>query len=160
MKTTMIILVVLIIVSILLFYVLGFMSRSGTASGLVGGKLIQCPDKPNCVCSEYRDDSSHFIEPIEIPADKQLDYLASLKNTLIAMGGKIEAESENYIASTFSSAVFGFVDDVEIRLDMDMHVIHLRSASRVGRGDLGANKKRMNLFKKRYNDEISKSLLK
>lgn len=152
MKTILIVLVVLIIVSILMFYVLGLTSRSGSAPGLVEGQLFRCPDKPNCICSEYRDDKAHYIEPIAIPAATQIDYLANMKMTIIAMGGKIESESENYLASTFSSAIFGFVDDLEVRIDMNHHVIHIRSASRVGHGDRGVNKKRLNLLKQRYND--------
>ena len=43
----------------------------------------------------------------------------------------------------FVELVFGFVDDVEIRLDESTGKIHIRSASREGYGDLGANRKRI-----------------
>ncbi len=66
------------------------------------------------------------------------------------MGGTINDESENYIASTFSSSIFGFVDDFEIRIDSSQKVIHIGSASRVGYGDAGVNKKRTELLKKLY----------
>ena len=71
------------------------------------------------------------------------------------MGGTINAELENYIASTFSSSIFGFVDDFEIRIDSIKKVIHIRSASRVGYGDVGVNRKRTELFKKLYNKKLS-----
>jgi uncharacterized protein (DUF1499 family) len=35
------------------------------------------------------------------------------------------------------------VDDVELRLDADQGLIHIRSASRVGRSDFGVNRKRV-----------------
>jgi uncharacterized protein (DUF1499 family) len=118
--------------------VLGQLSRSGSAPGLVDGKLQPCPDSPNCVCSEYPDDGEHFIEPIETG-----DAAKSPQQAIADLGGKIEIETENYIAATFRSPLFGFVDDLEIRIDSAHKRIQLRSASRVGRGDLGANRKRV-----------------
>jgi uncharacterized protein (DUF1499 family) len=37
----------------------------------------------------------------------------------------------------------GYVDDVEFSLDPAASVIHVRSASRLGESDLGANRKRI-----------------
>jgi uncharacterized protein (DUF1499 family) len=48
-----------------------------------------------------------------------------------------------YLHAEFRSRLFGFIDDVEFRLDPAAHAIHFRSASRLGRGDLGANRRRM-----------------
>ncbi len=72
------------------------------------------------------------------------------------MGGHIQAESDTYIAATFSSALFGFVDDLEIRIDPAQKVIHIRSGSRVGYGDAGVNRKRAESLKKLYNMNILK----
>jgi len=36
-----------------------------------------------------------------------------------------------------------FIDDVEFLIDEDEELVHFRSASRVGRSDLGVNRKRM-----------------
>jgi len=49
--------------------------------------------------------------------------------------------------------LFGFVDDLEIRIDAEVSVIHLRSASRVGKSDLGANRKRVEMIKKSYREK-------
>ena len=57
---------------------------------------------------------------------------------------------EDYIAASFSSSLFGFVDDLEIRIDSGSRVIHLRSASRVGTSDLGANSRRIHMIKKSF----------
>ncbi|PZO25782.1 MAG: DUF1499 domain-containing protein, partial [Betaproteobacteria bacterium] len=38
---------------------------------------------------------------------------------------------------------FGFVDDVEFRIDQGSGLLHVRSASRVGYSDLDANRKRV-----------------
>ena len=131
---------------------LGQKSGSGRAAGLVDGKLSACPDKPNCVCSEYPDDISHAIEPIAIGDISGADALKKLKNIIQAQGGKISTARENYFAATFSSALFGFIDDLEIRIDIENGVIHLRSASRVGTSDLGANSRRVDMIKKLYRE--------
>ena len=137
LKVIMTVLLVLAIVIIALLFMLGSHSRSGTPPGLVAGKLAACPKKPNCVCSEMKDDAAHFIEPI-ISSD------ISLVNSIIKdMGGVLVKEKDHYYSYLFTSKIFGFIDDFEVRYDPDKSIIHLRSASRVGRSDLGANRKRV-----------------
>ena len=70
--------------------------------------------------------------------------------TIKDMGGIFQHAKDNYIPATFSSSIFGFVDDLEIRIDTNQRVMHFRSASRVGYGDGGVNRKRVELFKKLY----------
>ncbi len=52
-----------------------------------------------------------------------------------------------YLAATFSSSFFGFIDDVEFRVDTQNQLIHIRSAARLGYSDFGVNKKRVNNLK-------------
>ena len=54
----------------------------------------------------------------------------------------ILADSD-YIRVEFRSVMFKFVDDVEFLFDDDQNVIHVKSASRVGYYDFGANRKRV-----------------
>jgi uncharacterized protein (DUF1499 family) len=129
---------VFVLVVLIALFVLGRQSRSGNAPGLVDGKLQSCPDSPNCVCSEYPGDSGHYVEPITAG-----DNTGILRQAIAELGGTIKTDTANYIAATFRSPLFGFVDDLEIRIDDAGNQIHLRSASRVGRGDLGANRKRV-----------------
>ena len=85
-------------------------------------------------------------------AEEAMDLI---KEVLQEVGGEIAAEEGAYISATFTSALFGFVDDVECRNDKANHTIHLRSASRVGHSDFGTNRKRVafisSLFHKRVN---------
>lgn len=150
MKSIFITLSLVIVAVIILFFVLGMMSKSGKAPGMAEGRLAKCPSTPNCVCSEYKGDRLHFIDPVSIPRNAAFDSLPILENVIRGMGGDIQAETDRYIAATFTSAMFGFVDDFEIRIDPAQRVIHIRSASRVGRGDLGVNKKRAELLKKLF----------
>jgi uncharacterized protein (DUF1499 family) len=158
MKTALIILACSFAAFIILFVILGVISRSGQASGLVEGKLAKCPDKPNCACSEQKDDVKHYIDPIAIPQNITFDTLPILKNIILDMDGTIQAESENYVAATFSSSIFGFVDDLEIRIDPVQKVIHIRSAARVGYSDMGVNKKRTESLRKQYNNKVTEAI--
>jgi len=157
MKITFIIIAFLFVAFIVGFFILGFISKSGEPSGLIEGRLAKCPNKPNCVCSEYTEDANHYIEPISIAQDITFDALPILKNIIRELGGNIQTESDHYLAATFTSAIFGFVDDLEISIDATQKIVHIRSASRVGNGDGGVNKKRTELLKERYNKNISEA---
>ena len=52
----------------------------------------------------------------------------------------------------FTSVIFRFVDDVEFLLDADSLSIHVRSASRVGYSDLGANRARALAIWQKFED--------
>jgi uncharacterized protein (DUF1499 family) len=56
---------------------------------------------------------------------------------------RVVTEQADYIHAEFASAVFGFVDDVEFRVDAAAHLIHVRSAARTGYFDLGVNRRRV-----------------
>lgn len=66
------------------------------------------------------------------------------------------------MAAIFTSKFFGFVDDLECRIDQANHTIHLRSASRVGHSDFGANRKRValitTLFQHKINTDVPRIL--
>ena len=142
----------IIIASIFLFviialFIIGYRSHSGDAYSLVEGRLKQCPDAPNCVSSESVSDAEHYIEPLVYSAGHAAQVLPRLKTIIGEMGGSIQVEKTDYLAATFTSSVFRFVDDLELRIDTGQKTIHLRSASRVGYGDGGVNRKRVESLK-------------
>ena len=49
---------------------------------------------------------------------------------------------EDYVHAEASTKWLGFVDDLEFRFDHAAEVVQLRSASRLGKGDFGVNRKR------------------
>ena len=135
---------------IIALFILGYMSHSGEAGGLVEGRLKQCPDKPNCISSEFVSDAEHYIEPLVYADDDAAQVLPRLKTIIREMGGSIQVEKPDYLAATFTSSIFRFVDDLELRIDSGQKTIHLRSASRVGHGDGGVNHKRVELLKNHF----------
>lgn len=130
------------------FVVFGMMFFKGMQSqgmqvelGLNNGSFIACPDKPNCVSSMAKaDDEEHYIAPVEIKSP-----VYTVKNMVKVLATKqemkIQKEGPNYLYYTFKSKLIGFVDDVEFAI-ID-NKLHVRSASRVGHSDLGANRRRV-----------------
>lgn len=104
-------------------------------------KLPSCPNSPNCVSSQSVDD--HFIAPFKIKGDADAAF-AALKRVLTAQARtKITAADADTLHAEATSLVFRFVDDVDAILDKAAGVIHIRSASRIGYGDFGVNRRRV-----------------
>jgi len=120
--------------------------------GVENGQLMQCPKTPNCVNSQAKDEE-HFIEPIRISGSplEAKNYLLNILNEL-DRSSVILAE-DNYIRAQFISRVFRFVDDVEfliLEIRPKETMIHVRSASRVGRSDFGVNRKRIEQIRNKF----------
>ena len=119
-----------------------FSGERPTRLGLDHGLLAPCPTTPNCVSSQSQD-SQHQIAPLTYTgspaaAIQQLKTLISeLPRTEI-----IQA-TDHYLYAEFTSALMGFVDDVEFYVEPENHQIQVRSASRLGESDLGVNRKRV-----------------
>jgi len=120
--------------------------------GVNNGKLTVCPDSPNCVSSQAEDEA-HYIAPISFDGtlkEAKTRLLEILKGETRI---KILVNRDDYIRAEFTSAVFRFVDDVEFYLSEQKTantVIDVRSASRIGHSDLGANKKRIERIRSQF----------
>jgi len=143
MKILLIILLTIFIGGLVYFFYLGFKSQSGTAPGIVDSKLTPCSDKPNCICTEYPNHKLHYTNAL---SHNQLN-IKNITNAIESTGGVISIREDNYIAATYTSSLFKYVDDFELRIDADNDLIHIRSASRVGHSDMGVNLKRIEKFK-------------
>ena len=52
-------------------------------------------------------------------------------------------QGEGYVHATATSALFGFVDDLELYADQTHGMLQARSVSRLGDSDLGVNARRL-----------------
>lgn len=147
MKILLVILLSLIFCGLGYFIYLGYKSQNGITPGLLNGKLSPCSSKPNCICTEFPNDKTHYTQAI---ANSNLD-IKKVRLIIEGMDGKIIVFQDDYIAATFTSKLFRYVDDFEVRLDNEKKLLHVRSASRVGHSDMGANLKRLDAFKKIIN---------
>ena len=101
--------------------------------------LAPCPGKPNCVYSRATEER-HAIEPF--PAGDAT--WETLHHVVMAMENvELLHEEPTYRQYVFSTALWGFRDDVQFELASEDGLIHVRSASRVGQSDLGVNRKRV-----------------
>lgn len=142
-KRALLSLIVLITLVIVVFFGLGLYSETGSPPGMANGQLAPCPNKPNCVSSESSPSDDHSIAALPIKPSMGEEPLLKAKEVVELLGGEVNFSNEQYMASTFDSDFFGFVDDVEFRVDQGSGLLHVRSASRVGYSDLGANRKRV-----------------
>ena len=136
--------------------VLGHSSKWGQPPGLVSGALAACPDKPNCVCSEFEEDAAHYVASLDYSGARAEKAWRDLRQAIEELGGKVAIDNGEYIAATFASSLFGFIDDVECRLDGARNQIQLRSASRVGHSDLGVNRKRIEAITRSFDQRVSR----
>jgi uncharacterized protein (DUF1499 family) len=61
----------------------------------------------------------------------------------VMLGTAIMREEGSYLYAEFRTRLLRFVDDVELAYDEQAGVIHVRSASRLGRRDFGVNRARV-----------------
>lgn len=147
MKIILIILITAIIAVLFYFFYLGYKSQSGITPGLVNSKLSPCSDKPNCICTEYQEDESHYTDAIKITENDPIILTQIIENAIQKTGGIITSKKPDYFSATYTSSLFRYIDDFEIRIDNEKKLIHIRSASRVGHSDMGMNLKRIEKFK-------------
>ena len=121
--------------------------------GAGGGRLANCPDSPNCVCSQ-EDRESHRVEPLTFSGDPQAAFARLVQVVKSQPRSKITAQTGSYLRAEFTTPVLRFVDDVEFLLVPGEHLIHVRSASRIGHTDLGVNRKRVEKLREAFNSAL------
>ena len=120
-------------------------SCSGTRPANLGirdDRLAACPGSPNCVSSDATDDA-HAAAPFQLIVSPQ-DGWRAVRTALVTLPRtKIISSTDDYLHAECTSAVFGFVDDLELHLRPAEKLIAVRSASRLGHSDFGVNRKRV-----------------
>lgn len=117
-------------------------------------RLQPCPETPNCV-STLAEDEEHAIAPIAydllLPEAKRC-----LQTALEQMSRMtVVTDEPDYLHVEFRSLIFRFVDDVLFAFDDTAKVIHFRSAARLGRGDYGVNRRRMEKIRRAFRDAMA-----
>lgn len=114
-------------------------------------RMAPCPDSPNCVSSRAEpSDTVHYAPPLAYTGS-----MADARQRLLAVidampRTKVVEDDGNYLHVEFQSLIFRFVDDVEFEFDDAVQAIQFRSASRVGYGDMGVNRTRMDEIKAKF----------
>lgn len=126
-----------------------FAPRPGHLGVHANGQLAPLPDTPNAV-SSYSSDPESRVEPLRFPgaSDEAWRQLREVVATHPRL--RIITEKPGYLHAEATSQLFRFVDDIEFLLDETAGHIAIRSASRVGRSDLGVNRARCESLRERF----------
>jgi uncharacterized protein (DUF1499 family) len=129
-----------------------FGAFSGTAPTNLGvreGKLKPPSKTPNSVSSQadlWPDAPQKEyarVAPIALQGDGKATIARIAQVVEGLPGARIVERRDDYLYAQFTTAVMRFVDDTEFWFDPAANVIQVRSASRVGRSDLGVNRARI-----------------
>lgn len=123
--------------------------------GLKDGRLARCKRSPNCVSSQADPaDAEHFIAPIPFKGSAPEAMAAARKAVESMRGANVIRHEAGYLYAEVRSKLMRFVDDVELAFDEKAGLIHVRSASRLGRRDFGVNRARVEALRARIEGRL------
>ncbi len=118
--------------------------------GVRDGRLTSCPPSPNCVSSQAdRGDAEHWVAPIAGAGDRAATMGAAIAALRLEPGARMVVEEDGYLRAECETLLMRYVDDLELLWDDTTRALHVRSASRIGRSDLGANRARVERLRRR-----------
>ncbi len=122
----------LLILSLALFQLVGPVPPE---LGVHNGALAPCPSPAHCARADWAVADPGSALALLVPVVQAMP-----RTTLVEQG-------DGYLHATVSSALFGFVDDLELYADQAHGLLQARSVSRLGDSDLGVNGRRLNAVK-------------
>ena len=99
--------------------------------GVNQGALAPCPSPAHCARAAWS------------VADPEAARAALVPVVAATPRTEVVEQSADYLHATASSALFGFVDDLELYSDTAHGLLQARSVSRLGDSDLGVNASRL-----------------
>ena len=119
-----------------------------TDLGVRNGNLKAAPSSPNAVSSQATG-GYHQIAPLAYKSSQE-QAMKALKSIIEnTPKTRIVETRADYLYAEYTSALMGYVDDVEFYFPPNAKIVHVRSASRLGHSDLGANRKRIEAIRAR-----------
>ena len=117
---------------ILFLLLFGLITPSSAIASHV--ELQPCIQVSHCVREELN------VESIDSPYEKVKSIVENSPRTII-----IESDGD-YLHAEVTSRIMKYVDDLEISFSPEKNSLLIRSESRVGDGDFGVNRKRVDLI--------------
>lgn len=121
--------------------------------GVHGGRLKPPSKTPNSVSSQASLYPGHpqqayaSIAPLPLKGDAEAT-LARIGTIIEGMdGAEIVSRQPDYLYVQFTTSLMKYVDDAEFWFDPVARVIQVRSASRLGSGDFGVNRERIEFIR-------------
>ncbi len=146
-------LLILVAVGLGLFFVLRWLVMRASPMpdnlGVANSSLASCPSSPNCV-STYDTDEEHGIDAIVLEGETAVAQAKLLAIIQAMPNSTLITNEPGYLHAEFRSSIWRFVDDVEVYFDEEAGLIHFRSAARLGQGDGGVNRRRIEQIQAAY----------
>tara|TARA_Y100000589_G_C27005143_1_gene568449 strand:+ start:283 stop:672 length:390 start_codon:yes stop_codon:yes gene_type:complete len=101
-------------------------------------EINPCIELSHCVLEKFN------VENIEAPYEKIKLIIEETPRT------QIVEEDGDYLHAEVTSRIMKYIDDLEVSYSKDENFITVRSESRVGEGDFGVNKKRVEKLKNNF----------
>lgn len=119
--------------------------------GVKDGKLSGPKQTPNSVVSEGIA-STHpaYVAPIAFVGDPNAAFAKLVAVLQLLDRVTVITADDGYIYAECRTEKMRFVDDFEARVDAAAGVIHVRSASRLGRRDMGVNRARVETIRQKF----------
>lgn len=141
---------VLLVVAVVLAGQAGLLRGDApTNLGVRDGRLKPPSRSPNSVTSQAALHPDHpmrgyaEIAPLPLRGDAAATLEALRRIVEGTPGAKVIKSEPDYLYAQFTTRLLGFVDDTEFWVDPSAGAVQVRSASRVGRKDLGVNRARV-----------------
>jgi uncharacterized protein (DUF1499 family) len=132
--------------ALIVFMVNGCSGKRPDDMGIDPSGLRGCPKSPNCVSSEAKDET-HAIEWFRLKGNPAASWPLIQYEIASMPRWTIVTATDTYIHVECKSRIFRFIDDLELYLNSSNGIISIRSASRVGYWDFGANRRRVELLR-------------
>ena len=148
--TLMLLLGAVLVAAVILVGQLGYLR--GTAPGDLGvrdGRLKPPSSTPNSVSSQAELYPAHpqrtnaQIAPFKFTGDGKVALQRLAQLLRVSPHIVVVKQQPSYVYARCETELLRFTDDMEFFLDERAGVIQVRSASRIGSGDLGANRQRV-----------------
>jgi len=117
--------------------------------------LAPCPSRPNCV-SSLAADKSHHMPPVSFTGSVEAAQERLMRIIRLIPRSEIVKDEPGYLAVTFRSKLFGFVDEAEFAFDEKSGEINFRSGARTGYYDFGVNRSRIEEIRKSFMEQKRK----
>lgn len=127
-----------------------------TDLGVQAGRLKPPSDTPNSVSSQATLYPDHpmlayaSVAPLPLHGTASASMQALRQLVQAQPGAQVIEQREDYLHAEFTTPVLKFVDDVEFWADPVAQVIQVRSASRLGRKDMGVNRRRIETLRTQW----------
>ena len=118
-------------------------SQAPANLGVRDGRLAPVREQYwNAVSSQATIDT-HRSDPLRIRGEPKAAFARLRERVGQTPGVRIVEATDTYLRAECETRVLRFVDDLELLLDAPAGVVHVRSASRLGRKDFGVNRARI-----------------